>query len=142
MDRQQPRWSLAGDEPPGFGAPPWLQHARVLWREYAARTPPPLPLSRGDWARMLLRYQLTYGWRHFRKTEASHAIGRGIDNAVWVKKITRHYWHHAVYNTLVGAVRPGDARGGWAGARVYEALMLTHRLGLRGRGETPRPGTR
>ena len=87
---------------------------------------------------MLLRYQLTYGWRHFRKTEASHAVGRGIDNVIWTKKITKHHWHHAVYNTLVGG------RAAWGRTRrfgrrgVYEVLMLTHRLGLRGRGKAPR----
>jgi len=132
VERQRHSLVLAGEEPAGFGAPPWWQHARVLWQEYATLPAPTLPLSRGDWGRMLLRYQLTYGWRHFRKTEASHAIGRGIDNAIWVKKIVRHYWHHAVYNTLVGA------RAAWGRARrlgrrgVYEVLTLTHRLGLRG----------
>jgi glycosyltransferase involved in cell wall biosynthesis len=132
VDRQSHSLVVAGDEPAGFGAPPWWQHARVLWREYAAGPTPALPLSRGDWARMLLRYQITYGWRHFRKTEASHAIGRGIDNTIWVKKITRHYWHHAVYDTLVGG-RAAWGRVRRLGRRVwYETLMLTHRLGLRG----------
>ena len=63
---------------------------------------------------MLLRYQVTYGWRHFRKTETSHAVGRGIDNVIWVKKITKHHYHHAVYNTLVG----GRARCGGAAPRL------------------------
>ena len=68
--------------------------------------------SRAAWRAMLVRYSLTYGWKHFRKTEASHAVGRGIDNAIWVKKITRHRWHHAVYNTLVGA------RAAWGRTRT------------------------
>jgi glycosyltransferase involved in cell wall biosynthesis len=133
VDRQRHSLFLPGQEPEGFGAPPWWQHARSLWRTYAAGRPA-LDLSRIDWMRMLAHYQLTYGWRHFRKTEASHAIGRGIDNVVWVKKITKHYWHHAVYATLVGA------RVAWGRARrlgrrgLYEALMLSHRLGLRGGG--------
>ncbi|HEY6509502.1 MAG TPA: glycosyltransferase family A protein, partial [Vicinamibacterales bacterium] len=139
VDRQRHSLLLSGHEPAGFSAPPWWQHARMLWRVYAAAEPSHLPISRATWARMLARYQITYGWRHFRKTEASHAIGRGIDNVVWTKKITKHYWHHAVYNTLVGA------RAAWgkvrrAGRRaVYEVLMLTHRLGLRGgkKAETP-----
>ena len=137
VDRQRHSLVLPEDQPPGFGAPPWLQHARLFWREYARPVPPPLPLSRATWARMLLRYQVTYGWRHFRKTEASHAIVRGIDNAIWTKKITKHYWHHAVYATLVGT------RAAWGRARrlgrraVYETLMLTHRLGLRGGGKAP-----
>ncbi len=131
VDRQRHSLLLAGEEPKWFGAPPWLQHAIVLWTEYARPTPRPLDISRAAWAGMLLRYQLTYGWRHFRKTKASHAIGRGIDNAIWVKKITKHHWHHAVYNTLVGA------RAAWGRGRrlcrraLYETLMLTHRLGLR-----------
>jgi hypothetical protein len=49
-----------------------------------------------------------------------------------VKKITKHYWHHAVYAALVGS------RVAWGRARrlgrrgLYEALMLTHRAGVRG----------
>jgi glycosyltransferase involved in cell wall biosynthesis len=137
VDRQRRSLVLAGDEPKWFHTPPWLQHSLVLWDAYARPERPPLPISRTAWAGMLLRYQLTYGWKHFRKTEASHAVGRGIDNVIWTKKITKHYYHHAVYNTLVGA------RAAWGRTRrlarrtVYEALMLTHRLGLRGRGKAP-----
>ena len=137
VDRQRHTLVLAGDEPPGFGAPPWLQHARMLWRIYAAPEAPPLAISRATWARMLVRYQLTYGWRHFRKTEASHAIGRGIDQAIWTKKITKHYWHHAVYNTLVRGRAAWGRTKRFGRRAVYEALMLTHRLGLRGSGKAP-----
>ena len=137
VERQQVTLMLPGTEPRWFFWPPWLQHTLVLWREYAAREPRPLPITRAQWARMLLRYQLTYGWRHFRKTGTSHALGRGIDNMVMAKKKTKHHYHHAVYNTLVGA-RAARGKLRRAGRRVlYEALMLTHRLGLRGRGETP-----
>ena len=138
VDRQRHTLFLPGQEPKWFGAPPWFQHAQSLWQTYVAGTPA-LGLSRTTWILMLAQYQMTYGWRHFRKTEASHAIGRGIDNAIWVKKITKHYWHHAVYATLVGS------RVAWGRARrlgrrwLYEALMLTHRLGLRGGGSV---GTR
>ena len=135
VDRQRHTLVLAGHEPTWFSYPPWLQHSVVLWREYVRRVPPPLPISRAAWTLMLLRYQVTYGWKHFRKTEASHAVGRGIDNVIWTKKITKHYWHHAVYNTLVGA-RIAWGRTRRIGRRVlYEALMMTHRLGLRGRGK-------
>jgi glycosyltransferase involved in cell wall biosynthesis len=135
VDRQRHSLVVAGDEPKWFGAPPWFQHSLALWHEYA-RPDSPLTITRSRWGRMLLRYQLTYGWKHFRKTETAHSINRGIDNAVWTKKITKHYWHHAVYNALVGA------RVAWGRTRriarraVYEALMLTHRLGLRGGGKT------
>ena len=107
----------------------------ILWREYV---PGPEPgITRAQWARMILRYQLTYGWRHFRKTSTSHAIGRSIDHVVWTKKITKHHYHHAVYNTLIGA-RKLRGRLKRIGRRaIYELLMLTHRLGLRGRGDSP-----
>ncbi len=137
VERQHATLMLSQHLPRWFSWPPWLQHSYVLWREYAAREPRPLPLSRGRWVRMLLRYQLTYGWRHFRKTAASHAIGRTISRIVWTKKLAKHHYHHAVYNTLVG-LRAARGKARRFGRRaVYEALMLTHRLGLRGRGETP-----
>ena len=137
VDRQRHTLVLPGDEPKWFHSPPWLQHSILLWNEYAVPEPPPLPISRNAWRGMLLRYALTYGWKHFRKTETSHAVVRGYDNVIWTKKLTKHYWHHAVYNLLVGS------RVAWGKTRrfgrrvVYEVLMLTHRLGLRGRGKAP-----
>jgi glycosyltransferase involved in cell wall biosynthesis len=137
VERQRHTLVLPGDEPKWFHTPPWLQHSIVLWNEYAAAEPPPLPISRTAWRGMLLRYALTYGWKHFRKTEASHAVGRGIDNVIWTKKVTKHYWHHAVYNVLVGC-RVAWGRTRRFGRRaLYDVLMLTHRLGLRGRGKAP-----
>jgi hypothetical protein len=137
VERQRTTLMLPGSEPRWFWWPPWLQHTLVLWQEYAVHEPRPLPLTRLQWARMLALYQLTYGWRHFRKTGTSHAIGRGINNVVWSKKMARHHYHHAVYNTLVGA-RAARGRLRRAARRaLYEVLMLAHRLGLRGRRETP-----
>ena len=135
VDRQRHTLVLAGDEPKWFHTPPWFQHSVMLWDQYATPEHPPLPLSRAAWRGMLLRYSLTYGWKHFRKTEASHAVGRGIDNAIWVKKITKHHWHHAVYNTLVGARTAWGRTRRLARRGLYEVLTLTHRLGLRGRGK-------
>ena len=139
VSRQHATLMLPGTEPRWFFWPPWLQHTVVLWNEYAAHEPPPLPLTRAQWARMLLRYQITYGWRHFRKSEASHALARAVSNVIWTRKMIRHHYHHAVYNMLVGGrALWGQAKR--AGRRVvYQALMLTHRLGLRGRGESPSP---
>ena len=137
VERQQTSLMLAGSEPEWFGWPPWLQHTVVLWREYVAREPRPLPLSRARWIGMLARYQVTYGWRHFRKTEASHALARGISRAELTKKLVKHHYHHAVYDTLMWS-KAARGRLRRLGRRVvYEALMLTHRLGLRGRKETP-----
>jgi hypothetical protein len=135
VERQTKTLVLAGDEPRGFSRPPWLQHTLVLWREYAAAPAPAVALTRRQWIGMLARFQITYGWRHFRKTSASHAIGRGLDRLVMARKLTKHHFHHAVYHTLVGG------RALWGRMRrlgrraVYEALMLTHRLGLRRRRE-------
>src|SRR6185295_13803516 len=39
VERQTSTLVLEGDEPPWFGAPPWLQHTRILWREYVAKDP-------------------------------------------------------------------------------------------------------
>jgi hypothetical protein len=138
VERQRETLLLQGHEPKWFSSPPWLQHTIALWRTYVEPDPTPLPIARGKWVRMLLRYQLTYGWRHLRKTETSHAVGRGINNAVWARKITKHHYHHAVYNTLVGA------RALWGKTRraarrgLYHVLVFTHRIGIRGgSGETP-----
>ncbi|OFW16897.1 MAG: hypothetical protein A3H29_11640 [Acidobacteria bacterium RIFCSPLOWO2_02_FULL_67_21] len=139
VERQGTTLLLPEDAPGWFFWPPWLQHSLVLWREYAAREPRPLPLTRRQWVGMLLRYQLTYGWRHFRKTNASHALGRSISRIVWLKKLTKHYYHHGVYNLLVGARAARGRVRRWIRRGIYEVLMLTHRLGLRGRGETPQP---
>ena len=103
----------------------------------APAIPDALPIDRRTWIRMLALYQATYGWRHFRKTGTSQALGRGVDRAIWAKKRTRHHYHHLVYNTLVAA-RAGWGRTRRVGRRaVYEAAMLSHRLGLRGRDHTP-----
>jgi hypothetical protein len=138
VERQRTTLLRPGQEPRWFSLPPWLQHTLVLWREYAT-TPHDgvAPLPRARWIRMLLRYQLTYAGRHFRKTDTSHAMGRTINRAVLARKRTKHHFHHTVYHTLVGAralrgrLRRVFRRG------VYEALMLTHRLGLRRRHELP-----
>jgi hypothetical protein len=137
VERQRHTLVLPGDEPRGFSAPPWVQHTRALWANYAAATPPPLPLSRRDWTRMLARYQLTYGWRHLRKQETAHAAARAVRNVLWTQKMAKHYYRHAVYNTLVGS-RAAWGKTKRVGRRaLYEVLMFTHRIGLRGRGETP-----
>jgi glycosyltransferase involved in cell wall biosynthesis len=129
VERQRQTLVRPGDEPNWFHWPPWIQHSIVLWREYGRDGRDGITSAR--WARMILRYQLTYGWRHLRKTETSHALGRGVKRAIWGTKMVRHYYHHAVYNTLVGG------RKLWGRARrlgrrgLYEVLVLTHRLGLR-----------
>lgn len=133
VERQTTTLMMPGTEPRWFFWPPWLQHAAVLWREYASRDDRALGLSRFQWIRMLAHFQLRYGWRHFRKTGTSHAIGRGIDRVIWSWKMARHYYHHAVYHTLVGARIARGKLKRFGRRALYETLMLTHRLGLRGR---------
>jgi glycosyltransferase involved in cell wall biosynthesis len=134
VERQPKTLVIAGEEPEWFSAPPWWQHSRVLWREYVNTATPPVRIDRGEWMRMLVAYQVRYGWRHFRKTEASHAVGRAINGLEWTNKLAKHHVRHAIYNTLVGA-RALRGRARRAGRRaVYEVLMFTHRIGLRGRG--------
>jgi glycosyltransferase involved in cell wall biosynthesis len=140
ITRQRDTLVVEGQAPAWFWTPPWLQHVRVLWQEYATAAESAVPLNRSQWLRMLLRYQLTYGWRHVRKTETSHAIGRGINGAIAAKKLTKHHFRHAIYNMLVGGralwgrVRRTVRRG------LYHVLVLMHRMGIRGkRGESPTP---
>ena len=130
---------FAGSAPRWFVLPPWLQHGAVLFREYGGPTKvgpyerehAPLRIPRVRLAWMVLLYGVTYTWRHIRKTETSHRIGRGVDNAYWVKKVIKKAYHYAVYETLVamhavhGRLRR-VVRGG-----VRDFLILTHRLGLR-----------
>jgi glycosyltransferase involved in cell wall biosynthesis len=134
--RQRSTLVLQGQEPPWFGWPPWFQHSLVLWREYVRPRQPPLPIGRRRWIAMLLRYQTSYGWRHLRKTETSHALGRGVKGAIWSRKIVRHHYHHAVYNALIGARTLWGRTRRLSRRAVYEALMLTRRLGLRRGGES------
>lgn len=121
---------FAGSAPLWFVLPAWIQHGAVLFNEYGRRTAP-LHISRVQLAWMILLYGITYTWRHVKKTETSHRIGRGVDNAYWVKKVIKKAYHYAVYETLMimhavhGRLRR-VVRGG-----VRDFLILTHRLGLR-----------
>lgn len=134
--RQRQTLLLPGSGPHWFAWPPWAQHALVIYREYVRPRQAPLPIRRGEWIRMILLYLFTYGWRHFRKSEASHWAARAVSRTIFAKKLAKHYFHHAVYHTLIGG------RALWGRTRrmgrrlLYEVLMLTHRLGLRGGGET------
>lgn len=135
--RQRATLLPAGTAPWWFPVAPWLQHSVVLWREYAVANPPPLPLTRRDWLAMLLRYQVTYLWKTFRKTELSHVLERTAGRIWWSRKLIAHGCRWAVYHALVGS-RVAWGRAKRASRRaLYEVLMLTHRLGLRGRRETP-----
>ena len=80
-------------------------------------------LSRGTWARMLLRYQvdLRAGGTSARPTRRTRGAG-AKNRVVLAKKRTKHAYHHGVYHTLVGlrALRGKLRRG--ARRAVYEVL--------------------
>jgi putative sugar O-methyltransferase len=138
VERQATTLVVAGEEPKWFATPPWFQHSLSLWRDYVSAPDPPVRIARSQWIRMLATYQLRYGWRHLRKTEVSHGFARTINAIERTNKLTKHYVRHAIYNALVGS-RLLWGRSRRLGRRaVYEVLMVTHRLGLRGGGNPSR----
>jgi hypothetical protein len=85
----------------------------VLRRAYDAPRLAALGLDAATWRAMLRRYQVTYGWRHVKKTDTSTAIGRGIERVISGWKMLKHYYRHAVYHALVTVHATWDRiRGG------------------------------
>jgi hypothetical protein len=114
---------FAGATPPRFNWPPSLQHAVLLRRQ-------------GVGGSMVATYVIASAWRATRKTDTSKSIGRGVDNAHFVKKLVKKGVRHAIYYALVGARMALSKSRRAARKIVYEILMLTHRAGLRGRPNT------
>jgi hypothetical protein len=79
---------FSGSPPPRFNWPAPLQHAIVLREQ-------------GVGLSMVTTYVVASLWRSTRKTEASKSLGRGVDNAHFVKKLVKKAFNHAVYHTLV-----------------------------------------
>lgn len=121
---------FAGAPPRWLMLPAWLQHVAVLVRRYGSAAAP-VRIPPTQLARILALYSTTYAWRHAKKSETAHRVGRGVDNAHWVKKVIKKAFHVSVYWTLV------TGRHLWGRTRrvcrraVYETLMTMH--GLRGR---------
>jgi hypothetical protein len=80
---------LAGPTPHWFSWPATLQHARVIWREYARSPRPPVTLRPTQLAQMLALYQVTSLTRTFRKTGTSKRIDRTAEQAAFAAKVTR-----------------------------------------------------
>jgi glycosyltransferase involved in cell wall biosynthesis len=166
IERQRETLVVRGETPRGFFLPASVQHVRALYREYAARRA--FGLSRRAWLGLLLRYQAGYLGRHVRKTEASHAMERGIGRAVRARKFVAWSWRYLAHETVLGlraawgrmrrrrrrvvyaaltSIHRWTANLRWvaaaAGRRVrslsrravYRILVLSHRAGLRRRGE-------
>jgi len=125
---------FAGPPPPGFWMPPAVQHVRVLERVYAS--------AHGDRVRvgveMRAMYLVSSAWRSFRKTETSKSLGRGVDNAHFVKKVVKKTVRSAVYYALVTAHAVGSRLRRTGRRVIYYAAVLSHRLGIR----TPRNQSR
>jgi glycosyltransferase involved in cell wall biosynthesis len=109
---------FAGEKPPRFGWPPSLQHAVVL-------------SGAGVAAAMVATYVVASGWRSTRKTEVSKSLGRGVDNAHFVKKVVKKGLHHGVYYTLIGARALAGRSRRISKKVVYQVLMFRHRKGTR-----------
>jgi len=99
--RQRTTLLAGGTEPAWFRQPPWMQHAGQLRRHYDAAALARLGLEPAEWRRMRVLYQASWGWRHARKSETSHLLGRGLDRVILAWKLTKHYARHAVYRVLV-----------------------------------------
>ena len=139
VDRQRSTLVLAGDEPPGFARRRGCSTRRCCGGSTRDRDAAPVRAVQGgvDRDAAALPGHLRRGATSARPRRRTPSA-RGIDNVIWAKKITKHHYHHAVYNTLVGGRAVwGRCRRGFRRA-VYEVLMLTHRLGLRRPRETPR----
>jgi glycosyltransferase involved in cell wall biosynthesis len=119
-----------------FGWPPWAQHAVTMYDVYVRPGGRPFGLDRGAWLAMIAQYLSTYGWRHFRKSETSHWFARAVSRTLFAKKLAKHYFLHGVYHVLVGSRLLWGRTRRVARRALYHVLVLTHRLGLRGRGET------
>ena len=148
------RTTLFAESSPGWlWLPPWIQHGFVLLREYG-RASAPRRIPAATLIRMVALYQVTYMWRHIRRSETWHRVLRGVDRLHSVKKNVKHAYRQLVFWTLVNGrhawgltrrrlrrlgpeiiatMRTVRARIRRASRRgIYDVLVLTHRLGLRG----------
>jgi len=127
VSRQVHTLLLPEEAPAWFGWPPSLQHVRFLYRTYMRDGGSRLGLSRAAWVGMLLRYEASYGWKHFRKSGTFHWLNRTLDNLIWTRKITMHHVRRLIYEALVG-LRAFRGRVRRLRRRVvYEILVAGHR---------------
>ena len=150
---RQRRTLTAAPRPWWFWLPPWVQHARALLGSHG-RPGIGAPIPRGTLWRMALRYQVSYTWRHVRRSSVSHVVQslgdrlqsarkglrhRAVDARLRARQTSRHVGgnirrqvrraRHEVplaARAMTGRVRRACRHG------VHDALVLTRRLGLRG----------
>ena len=177
---EKQRTSLfAGAGPAELDLPVWLQHTRVLMREYVTGARP-ASVSAAGMAALIVRYQAAYLFRHHAKQGyLLHRLDQRWEGAVqWSKdvryqarwvwyrtrmtlrpkhiaRVTQKYVLHVVNRAVYGAAVSRRLARAWSyeagqmarrqGALLkraakrlrYDLLVLTHRLGLRGRRGTP-----
>ena len=125
--RQESTLVPPGAEPAWFRQAPWRQHNRMLRREYSPAMLGELGISPARWRRMRARYQLTFGWRHARRSETSYVLGRAVDRVIDARKLAIHHVRHAVYHALValhGLRRRGDGDADSRSGRVPDKSEL------------------
>lgn len=124
---------LAGPTPRSFSWPATLQHARVIWREYARSPHPAVTLRATQVIQMLAFYQLTSLTRTFRKTETSKTLDRTAEHAAFAAKVTRKRVRVLTADALAridaGYIKFGRNRRKMA----YEAGFLLRKLAAKGR---------
>jgi hypothetical protein len=136
-----------------FRLPPWVQHGFVVAREYrGSRRPAGMSAAALAWA--VLLYQLTYTWRHIRRSETSHRLEEGAerlqaarkgarrryrDTLVWMRAAgrqtsgsARRQWRHATHETVLALQAFGRRLRRASRHRVRDVLIVARRLGLRG----------
>ena len=121
--RQKHTLFRPGDPPRGAALPPWLQHARVLWREYAASDATPLGGSRSEARRLIVRYAAAYATRHHQKTTVHRRFAGFLGWCRHLYKRAKHLALLAVFYTLVYG-----RRAFWGS--VYYVLVALRRLGV------------
>ncbi len=118
--------------PRGLGAIHWRQHARVLTREYVQAPRPGLDAA--AMRRLVRQYRFRSLVRHYSKSDAIlHRAGQAVEHVYGAWKGVRHVWRHAVYETAVFGHRAIERTDRAVRRGLYHLLVLTHRLGLRGR---------
>jgi glycosyltransferase involved in cell wall biosynthesis len=109
--------------PRGSTLPTWLQHARILWREYATAPATPLAGSRIATRWLIVRYAAAYASRHHSKTTVHRRFAAFLEGCRYVYKRAKHVVLLTVFYTLVYGRRVF-----WG--TIYYVLVGFRRIGV------------
>lgn len=124
---------LAGPTPSWFAWPATLQHARILWREYARSPHPPVTLRATQLAQMLALYQITSLTRTVRKTGTSKQLDRTAEQAAFAVKVTKKR-ARVLGAEALDRIDVARTRFGRNGRKItYEAGFLLRKLASKAR---------